>query len=102
MHVPKIIAPLIKGHKIIDAIFNYELYETNTGLSPIPATEHIKPFIKSGGPDLWTYYACDRHSGYSNRFISMPSYRNKIIGIQMYKYGIGLAIGAVAIVFINI
>lgn len=83
-----IIAPLIKGRKIIDAISNYELYETNAGLSPIPATEHIKPFIKNGVPDLRTYYACDQHSGYSNRFISMPSYRNRIIGIQMYKYGI--------------
>lgn len=83
-----IIAPLLKGYKIIDAISNYEFYESGAVLNPIPATNHIEPFIENKVPDLWTYYCCSQHDKVSNRFISMPSYRNRIIGVQLYKYNI--------------
>ena len=38
--------------------------------------------------NLWAYYCCAQHKGVSNRFIAMPSYRNRILGFQLYKYGI--------------
>ena len=83
-----IVAPLIKGYKIIDALSNYEFYKSGAVSNPIPATDHIQPFIENKVPDLWAYYCSAQHNAVSNRFISMPSYRNRIIGVQFYKYGI--------------
>ena len=83
-----VVAPLLKGYPIVDALSNYEFYENGTIRHPIPATNHIEPFLEHRVPDLWTYYCCCQHDGVSNRFISMPSYRNRIIGVQLYKYAI--------------
>lgn len=83
-----IVAPLLKGYKIIDALSNYEFYESGAVSNPIPATDHIEPFLEHKVPDLWAYYCCGQHNRVSNRFLSMPSYRNRIIGVQLYQYGI--------------
>lgn len=83
-----VVAPLLKGYSIVDALSNYEFYENGTIRHPIPATNRIEPFLEHQVPDLWTYYCCSQHDGVSNRFISMPSYRNRIIGVQLYKYAI--------------
>ncbi|MDP4132547.1 MAG: DUF4091 domain-containing protein, partial [Bacillota bacterium] len=34
----------------------------------------------------WIYYCCGHHYKVSNRYLSMPSYRNRIMGLQLYKY----------------
>jgi hypothetical protein len=39
-------------------------------------------------PGLWTYYCCAQGDKVSNMFIAFPSYRNAILGVQMYKYHI--------------
>lgn len=83
-----VVAPLLKGYPIVDALSNYEFYENGTIRHPIPATNRIEPFLEHQVPDLWTYYCCSQHDDVSNRFISMPSYRNRIIGVQLYKYAI--------------
>ena len=83
-----VIAPKLKGYKIIDALSNYEFYESGAVLNPVPATSHIEPFLENKVPDLWAYYCCGQCNKVSNRFISMPSYRNRIIGVQLYKYGL--------------
>ncbi len=38
--------------------------------------------------ELWTYYCVGQFYEVSNRFMSMPSLRNRIIGLQLYKYKI--------------
>ena len=39
-------------------------------------------------PDTLVYYCCVQgHEGVPNRFFSMPSYRNRAIGILLYLYG---------------
>lgn len=83
-----VVAPLLEGYPIIDALSNYEFYANGTVQHPIPATTHIEPFLQHQVPDLWTYYCCCQHDGVSNRFLSMPSYRNRILGVQLYKYAI--------------
>ncbi len=83
-----IIAPLLEEYKIVDALSDYEFYENGTVTHPIPAINHIEPFIQNEVPDLWAYYCCGQHYKVSNRFIAMQSYRNRIIGVQLYKYGI--------------
>ena len=83
-----IVAPLLDGYKIIDALSNYEFYENGAVSNPIPATDHIEPFIEHNVPNLWAYYCGFQKKGFSNRYISMPSYRNRIIGVQFYKFDI--------------
>ena len=48
----------------------------------------MKPFLEHNVPDLWTYYACTQSKSVSNRFMAMPAWRNRAIGLQMFKHNI--------------
>lgn len=52
---------------------------------PVVAIDHIKPFIEAGAEDLWAYYCMGQRMNVANRFIAQPSYRNRILGYQLYK-----------------
>ncbi len=82
------IADLLEGYVIMDALSNYGFYEQKILETPIPANNHIQPFLDNKVPNLWTYYCCSQTDYVSNRFIAMPSWRNRSIGYQMYKYDI--------------
>ena len=82
------IADLLEDYVIMDAISNYEFYQQGVVKTPIPCNDHIKPFIDGKVPGLWTYYCCSQWKDVSNRFIAMPSYRTRSIGMQMYKYDV--------------
>lgn len=80
---------LIPKEKIIDAISHYEFFEEGIINKPVAITSSVDEFFKKGYTDIWTYYCCvPCDNGYSNRFIAMPSGRNRIIGFQLYKYNI--------------
>lgn len=83
-----IVSDLLEGYPIMDAISSYEFYSKGILEIPIPCNDHIKPFIENKVPGLWTYYCSAQWRDVSNRFLSMPSYRNRSIGMQMYKYDI--------------
>lgn len=78
----------LEGYPIIDALSNLEFYQTGALKLPIPANDHIHPFIEAGVPNLWTYYCCGQVHQVSNRFMALPSFRNRIIGLQLFKYDI--------------
>ena len=84
----EIVYPFLKDFKIIDALSDFEFYENGLVQNPVCSNDHIKPFLNAGVRDLWTYYCCVQHIRVSNRFIAMPSYRNRIIGFQLFKYDI--------------
>lgn len=73
---------------VIDALSDYAFYEKGLVKNPIPANNHIEPFLENEVPNLWTYYCCAQYKQVSNRFFNMPSARNRIIGLQMYKFRI--------------
>jgi hypothetical protein len=73
---------------VIDALSSYEFYKTGLVDTPIPATNHFEEFYNNGVKNLWAYYCCGQYIDVANRFISMPSARNRILGIQLYKYDI--------------
>ena len=83
-----IISDILEGYPIMDALSKYDFYETGVLDHPIPANNHIKEFLEGGVKDLWTYYCVSQPLLVSNRYISMPSWRNRSIGMQMYKYNI--------------
>ncbi len=84
----KLIHKLFKGYKIIDALSDFKFYSTGLIDTPIPANNHIEPFIGKVS-ELWTYYCCAQDDKYvSNRFFSIPSQRNRVLGYQLYKYDV--------------
>ncbi len=83
-----IVKPLIGDCEIMDAISNIEFYETGMISLPVTVTDHIDPFLKKNIENQWAYYCCVPIEYYGNRFLSMPSYRNRIFGVQLYKHGI--------------
>ena len=82
------ITPYIKGCPVIDALSDYNFYKEGLVQYPVAANDHIQSFLQHKVPHLWTYYCCVQGNRVSNRFISMPSSRNRILGVQLYLYQI--------------
>ena len=82
------VADILEGYPIMDALSNFEFYQDGLVELPIPSNDHIKPFIEADVKGLWTYYCCSQDTGVSNRFIAMPLWRTRSIGLQFYKFNI--------------
>ncbi len=82
------ISDLLEGYVIMDALSDYDFWKMGIVDLAIPCNDHIKPFLENSVPKLWTYYCCGQRINVSNRLLSMPSWRNRSIGMQMYKYDI--------------
>jgi hypothetical protein len=82
------IADALYGYPVCDALSDFDFYSDGVVEHPIPATDHIEPFLEAGIKDLWTYYCCGQWKDVSNRFIDMPLSRTRIIGGQFWKYEI--------------
>lgn len=88
MNAKKVLGEVLDGYTILDALSNFDFYKTGAVMCPVPSSHAIEPFLEANVPNLWTYYCCSEASEVSNRFVAMPSARNRIMGIQMYKYNI--------------
>ena len=73
---------------LIDALSRYEFYASGVVKNPVAANNHIQPFLDNNVETLWTYYCCSQREDVANRFMAMPSYRNRVLGAQLYKYNI--------------
>ncbi len=82
------VADLLEGCPVIDALSSFEFYQQGVVRQPIPSNDHIQAFIDAKVPDLWVYYCCAQGNLVPNRFFSMPSARNRIMGVLMYLYDI--------------
>ncbi|MDE5756824.1 MAG: DUF4091 domain-containing protein [Clostridia bacterium] len=83
----EIVKELFGDFKIIDALSEYKFYQKGLVELPIPATDHISAYI-GNVKELWTYYCSAQVDRVANRFFSMPSQRNRILGCQLYKYDV--------------
>lgn len=83
-----VVADLLKGYTIMDALSDFSYWKQGLVETPIPATDHIEPFIEANVPGLWSYYCCMQRQKVSNRFLSMPLWRTRCIGMQFYKFDI--------------
>lgn len=85
---------LLKKHlspkyPVIDALSDHEFYKRGLVDNPIPGTDRCEAFMEDKTiKDRWAYYCCTQNKLVSNRFFSMSSARNRIIGMQIYKYGL--------------
>ncbi|QHT63275.1 DUF4091 domain-containing protein [Paenibacillus lycopersici] len=82
----RMVSELLQDFPVIDALSDYDFYARGLVKNPIPANDHIEPFLEHGVEGLWTYYCCGQYKQVANRFFSMPSARNRILGIQLYKF----------------
>lgn len=78
----------LEGFPIIDALSNYDFYKEGVVECPIPSNDHIGKFLENKVEPLWTYYCCAQGDRVANRFMAMPSYRNRILGCQLFKYNV--------------
>lgn len=83
-----LIEKYLDGFVIADALCDYRFYESGAVTKPIVATDHVRPFIEHKVRGLWVYYCCAQKLGVSNRFMAMPSRRNRVIAAQFFKYDI--------------
>lgn len=73
------IRPIIKNYKLMDAVgeVGRDIIDV-----PVVATSHIEGKC---GENEFAYYCCCQCSDYlSNRFLNMPSIRNRILGYQLW------------------
>ena len=82
----RLVSRLFPGYKTLDALSDFKFYKKGLVKTPVPALDHADKFYGKV-EDLWTYYCCGQYKGTSNRFMAMPSYRNRILGLQLYKFG---------------
>lgn len=88
MKAKKIVSPYLEGCTIADALSSVAFYKSGAVNTPIPATNHIEPFLEEPISQRWAYYCCGQWDKVGNRFIAYPSARNRILGVQLYKFGI--------------
>lgn len=82
-----LIVPLIDGCTTIDALSDYDFYERGLVQIPVTKNDHIEPFLEHKLPRQWVYYCCSQNQLVGNRYLAQPSYRNRILGLQIYKFG---------------
>ena len=76
-------------YPVIDALSDHEFYKRGLVDNPIPGTDRCEAFMEDKTiKNRWAYYCCTQNKLVSNRFFSMSSARNRIIGMQIYKYGL--------------
>lgn len=88
MYRASLIKKIFPGYPVIDALSDYEFYKNGAVDIPIPSENHIEEFI-GRVEHFWTYYCCGQRNEYvPNRFIAMPSLRNRVFGVLAAKYDV--------------
>lgn len=82
-----LVAPHLEGYEIIDALSDYEFYQSGALKKPVSHLKSIETFVKNNVPNLWAYY-CDDKVSVSDRYFATPLYRPRILGVQLYLYDI--------------
>ncbi len=83
------IAPYLEGYNIIDALSSFDFYEKGILQKPIPSISHSQAFLDHNIPGLWVYY-CGANGKVetTDRYLSMPMARTRILGVQLYSHKI--------------
>ncbi len=79
--------PLVEEFPVIDALSDIDFYREGIIQRPIPSTAALGAFTKANIRERWTYY-CGGTQCMPNRYIGLPSLRNRIIGLILYFHDI--------------
>lgn len=84
----ELVTPYLGEFPLYDALSDPAFYDKGLVDHPVVATNHIGPFLEREVPGLWAYYCCAQGLDVANRFLAMPSARNRITGWQLHKFQI--------------
>lgn len=79
------VADLLEGADVVDALSSLEFAEQGVVDIPIVATNHVEPFLEAGYTP-WVYYCVSQTREVANRFIALPSVRNRVLGRQLFVH----------------
>lgn len=79
------VTDLLDGAEIVDALSSLAFAEEGLVDTPIVATDHVGPFLAAGRKP-WVYYCVSQSRDVANRFIAMPSVRNRVLGRQLFLF----------------
>ncbi len=83
-----VVADLLKGWTVVDALSEHSFYTSGAVEVPVVATDHVEPFLAERPERMWVYYCVSQDRDVANRFIGMPSARNRAIGHQLFAAGV--------------
>ncbi len=83
-----ILKPLIGESKVFDALSHVEFYEKGLVTCPVTSVGTIHDFLPHKIENQWAYYCCGPIYTFTNSFLSIPSARVRILGLQLFKYDI--------------
>ncbi|NUR95045.1 MAG: DUF4091 domain-containing protein [Kribbellaceae bacterium] len=83
-----VVADLLKGWTVVDALSEHSFYTSGAVPVPIVATDHVEPFLAQRPERLFVYYCVSQDRDVANRFVGMPSARNRAIGHQLFASGV--------------
>jgi hypothetical protein len=83
-----VVADLLSGGYLVDALSDYEFYETGAVSVPVVASDAVKPFIENSVEGFWTYYCVAQSRNVANRFIGLPSLRNRVLGWHLFAFDV--------------
>lgn len=79
------VADLLEGATVVDALSDLAFAEQGLVQNPIVATDHVTPFLEAGHRP-WVYYCVSQNRDVANRFIALPSVRNRVLGRQLFVH----------------
>ncbi len=85
-----VLKPMLKGFKIMDAFTSQKKFNESGADIPLIPISDTKNFDLEKMGFLSVYYCCAQDYKVSNRFITMPLYRNRCFGYQLFKYDVKL------------
>lgn len=79
----------VSKDKFVEALADTSFVHKGIVKEPNPITRELDRFVEENIQVNYTYYCCHPvNDGFSNRLIAMPGGRTRILGAQMYSYGI--------------
>lgn len=84
----RLVRELLSDAVVIDAVAHSELCDCKALTVPVVSVTRIESFLEKKISPIWAYYCAAHQDGVAQCMMAMPAYRNRILGIQLYRYGI--------------
>lgn len=79
----RIMHKYLKNYKVMDAMSDTEFYDEGLVDIPVPHVHKAEHFFERNARPRWIYY-CGAAKNTMGREFALPSYRNRMTGIQLY------------------
>ncbi len=74
---------LTEDFPVIDALSSIDFYRKGVVRTPVPSTGALEAFMGEAIQERWCYY-CSGKDCFPNRYIGLPSLRNRVLGLLLY------------------